>query len=1327
MAGEGNRLSGKALELSELSNGKALKRCPDVQIIGRLRAIAELLNDPAFKDEGSKDHLSGPAAVDLLTNNGFAKEILSPRYCDKDANDATQILSGCVIVAASALTVPTFLFHGKEKQVTKFLWRQFHHLQKAQPESETYSSVLEMFEGVVHLGLFGLLANDKEVESMLCEAFDIVLNKLTCRADSDVMLRGLMEDLLKGSFEDMSEVPASLLEVFLRPLERSSDKSQAATAARSVVKAVIRRLAQSMQDALCRHLTGKVDSLVVALSRASKEEQKEMVRSEIKPVFETILNVSEGHGGLNAQLLPHVAAHMEHANPLLRRLAVNWMSKLFVEHTTHWTEYRLLFNATLDSLRDGVKEIRLSAVRWYGDFIEKHRAALVDEDGVLQEAIANRIRNPLLDSDVDVRLKATQVLVELVSLKRALHLFPTSILEMGISRMTDTKSSVRKVAIREFGGLYRSIMEENDKVPEPYNQIPSKLLEVYACPTSRPDQRWEAEQAIVEYVLGEDEDAEEAAADDEGAKQRLAINMIKMWKSVPPAYRNAFAKMLTSKKSVREIAQVLPSLILTIRKLSKEWRAGGAGAQKPPELVKAELVFEKVVLQLHRSCGLRDGLEQMLSIKDESVLAETVTCLQQINDRPEDGIVLKGKLLSMLKKALKDTRTGKEVIEKVDVLLTRICFPIHAVSIRHMVSLCGQFLERHSGKRALQVSELLLVIAQSFPETFVSSKESVSALTDRILQMAEDEYATRSWGGEADLHSPLPPPADTSPGSVQRMTRQTLHERRETLRHLLLVFFNLLGGKQAGAAPAAAGGKKAKHSVFDALHTKKAVERLTKTLRKLALHTTEPIAKLAMRVLGRVIERPQSGASVGDLSGKADFMKAMLVDCERCLDVKKPCSYLTVTALRVAQQCVIQHPRPEAGLSKVTLKFVHELLPKLAAATIKTTKKSSYANPPLECSVYRTGLKFVTTCLLSAQDKTSSTAVKDVVDTYSSLLKLSGVTASGEPNIAKSIQTTDVTKSIIRLGRAPETFQILYGVKQASARKTWERQAYNTLFEGSAECRNEIGRVLHRDLMSGRLCLLFAQLLAMTLVDANRANYSAAKERVSDVIKSFRTRAARHRVQLDSPQAPMLCPEYIVPSLLHLLARWSNLEDLRPSFEPIQRLLFHVFDSLTEHKQCTGFLFDMILRIKKLDDALFPESTDTRMLADIAYLVLKSVTQTKEVKTELFPGAIHLPMLFSAPHSQEHREWGEDKIFINIKDFVPVTRKDAKKVNPAALGVDDIDEPSPARSPRRGVSPKKSPKASPKKSPKASPKKGGAKRAASKPPSASPPAKKTRK
>ena len=283
-----------------------------------------------------------------------------------------------------------------------------------------------------------------------------------------------------------------------------------------------------------------------------------------------------------------------------------------------------------------------------------------------------------------------------------------------------------------------------------------------------------------------------------------------------------------------------------------------------------------------------------------------------------------------------------------------------------------------------------------------------------------------------------------------------------------------------------------------------------------------------------------------------------------------------------------------------------------------------------------------------------------------------------------------------------------------------QRQAYNTLFEGSAECRNEIGRVLHRDLMSGRLCLLFAQLLATTLVDANRNNYSAAKERVSDVIKSFRARAARHRVQLDSPHAPMLCPEYIVPSLLHLLARWSNLEDLRPSFEPIQRLLFHVFDSLTEHKQCTGFLFDMILRIKKLDDALFPESTDTRMLADIAYLVLKSVTQTKEVKTELFPGAIHLPMLYSRPHSHEHREWGEDKIFINIKDFVPVTRKDGKKVNPAALGVEDMEiEPSPARSPRRGVSPKKSPKASPKK--------GGAKRAASKPPAASPPAKKTRK
>ena len=893
----------------------------------------------------------------------------------------------------STLTAPDFLFGGKEKQVIQFLWRQLHHLQKAQPESETYSSVLEMFEDVVKLGLFGLLADQKveEVEGLLCDVFDLVLNKLTCRADSDVMLRGLIEDLLKGLFEEMTEVPASLLDVFLRPLERSSDKSQAANAARSIVKAVIRRLTQSMQDALCRYLMGKVDRLVAALPRASKEEQKEVVRKNIKPVFETILNVSEGHGGLNAQLLPHVAAHMEHANPLLRRLAVNWMFKLFVEHTTHWTEYHLLFNATLDSLRDGVKEIRLSAVRWYGDFIEKHRAALVGETGLIQEEIANRIRNPLLDSDVDVRLKATQVLVELVSQKRALHLFPVGILEIGISRMTDTKSSVRKVAIREFGSLYQRIREGNDKVPEPYNQIPAKLLEVYACPTSRPDQRWEAEQAFVEYALGDN--VEEATADggELSAKQRFAINMIKVWTSVPMGYRNAFSKMLTSKKAVREIAQVLPSLILTIKPLTKEWRARGPGSQKQPELVKATLVFEKVLQQLHRSCGLRNGgLELMLAIEDESVLAETVTLLQQINDRPEDGLVLKGKLLSLLKKALKDTTSGKELVEKVDVLLTRICFPVSTASIRHMVTLFGSYQERHSGKRALQLSELLLVVAQSFPETFVSSKEAVSALTDKILLMAEEEYATRSWGGEADLHSALPPPADTSPGSVQRMKKQTLHERRETLRHLLLVFFTLLGGKHTGAAPAAAAGKKAKHSVFDALHTKKAVERLTKTLRKLALHTTEPIAKLAMRVLGRVIERPQSGASVGDLSGKADFMKAMLVDCERCFTAKT-CSYLTVTALRVAQQCVIQHPRPDAALSKATLKFVHELLPKLAAATIKTKKQSSYANPPLECSVYRAGLKFVTTCLLSAQDKTSSAAVKDVVDTYSSLLKLSGV------------------------------------------------------------------------------------------------------------------------------------------------------------------------------------------------------------------------------------------------------------------------------------------------------------------------------------------------
>ena len=242
-----------------------------------------------------------------------------------------------------------------------------------------------------------------------------------------------------------------------------------------------------------------------------------------------------------------------------------------------------------------------------------------------------------------------------------------------------------------------------------------------------------------------------------------------------------------------------------------------------------------------------------------------------------------------------------------------------------------------------------------------------------------------------------------------------------------------------------------------------------------------------------------------------------------------------------------------------------------------------------------------------------------------------------------------------------------------------------TIHDTRAECRAEIGRVLHRDLMQMKLWLGFAQLLILTLCDSNKANYALANQRVGDVVATYRDKCLKNRIQLDSPHAPAFCPEYILPQLIHLLARFPQLEDFGPSYEQIQYILHAFFEKLAERRQCVSFLFDMILRLKKMDDRHEPDSTDTRLIADIAFLVLKRVTETKQVGQGSYPGTIHIPFLFTEA-SSEHAEW-DTKVYINVKDFVVIQPKDGG--NRAAANYDDAPG-STKRSPKKSSSsPKK--------------------------------------
>ena len=475
------------------------------------------------------------------------------------------------------MTAPGFLFVGKQKSLIQFLLRQFVHLEKVENTSETYRLCLQMLDGVVRTGLFTFLAEPEvKADNLLEEVFDTCVNKLTKRTNEDIMLRSKVEDLLKGIFDEIEQVPATLLDIYLAPLSTQKSGEGSSPAARILVRNVTRRLNQSMLNAICEHLTTKLEQAEKPLmgnqddksSAKYKKTSTERIK-KMRKVLNIMMNVGDGHASLNATLLPKIAHRLGQEDEALRRLVTIAMCRVFEMHTTYYTEYEVLFQQTLKQFHDPEKEIRLFMTDWFPSFIERHREALMTgqggKEGKLNVVVAERLLDPLVDHDVSVRIAAVQAVTKIVGLKDGPGLLPHALLEKAFMRMRDKRPTVRTAAITDFGKLFYKMMETEERVRAPFNQIPLHMLEAYSCKQAKPEQRTELEKAIFRFLLPED-DEEDDTQGESSEVGKLAFAMMKMWLSLPPESKGLFAKLMTSKKYLREVAHVLPSVVLKIKK-----------------------------------------------------------------------------------------------------------------------------------------------------------------------------------------------------------------------------------------------------------------------------------------------------------------------------------------------------------------------------------------------------------------------------------------------------------------------------------------------------------------------------------------------------------------------------------------------------------------------------------------------------------------------------------------------------------------------------------------------------------------------------------------
>eukprot|EP00997_Jenningsia_sp_PLL12_P009522 NODE_64_length_2772_cov_68.306647_g60_i0.p1 GENE.NODE_64_length_2772_cov_68.306647_g60_i0~~NODE_64_length_2772_cov_68.306647_g60_i0.p1 ORF type:complete len:359 (-),score=94.32 NODE_64_length_2772_cov_68.306647_g60_i0:194-1270(-) len=195
------------------------------------------------------------------------------------------------------------------------------------------------------------------------------------------------------------------------------------------------------------------------------------------------------------------------------------------------------------------------------------------------------------------------------------------------------------------------------------------------------------------------------------------------------------------------------------------------------------------------------------------------------------------------------------------------------------------------------------------------------------------------------------------------------------------------------------------------------------------------------------------------------------------------------------------------------------------------------------------------------------------------------------------------------------------------------------LLEGSEDARENMRNVLYKNLMSRRVPMKYAPLLIVNVVDSSKRNAAQAREQVGQLVEQLRDHMCAierlgNPVTLSDPKSVLLCPEYILPDLVYILAHYPSFEDYHPNYEPIQMCLYVYFEAVTKDTDNTSFLYTLLQTLKRHDDALQPKNKSTKLLCDIAFeIVHNEYGKTKTVSGKPFPGSIMVPKLFTSSSS----------------------------------------------------------------------------------------------
>lgn len=354
-----------------------------------------------------------------------------------------------------------------------------------------------------------------------------------------------------------------------------------------------------------------------------------------------------------------------------------------------------------------------------------------------------------------------------------------------------------------------------------------------------------------------------------------------------------------------------------------------------------------------------------------------------------------------------------------------------------------------------------------------------------------------------------------------------------------------------------------------------------------------------------------------------------------CKNQKLPCVLSTISFIAK------KYPKIYSEKSLYIIDFV---IDEIIMKNFGEAKSGHYDNPSLEVEIKKSGIDL----LVSHLDYLSSNSHDNVeADTDSSKIiniLFDIIEVKGEVSLLDSNRTgytvrlDKISQAHFRLAAAIALIRIA-----CKSRYISQISKINRLCQLAILSRDENRRVredfeasLTKYLSKLKLSNSFYSLLLLFVGDEDKDIACNARRDISISFKylkkSLLSTSINGELNMEAKEAPILFPEYTLPTLILLLSRWPDFDNLYPQFNPFQKIIFAYFDEVTQDSDNYSFFLQLLRKIKQRRDFENLESNNPLIICDICTAVLNNCAETRSFSTMPFPGKIFIPQFFSTVH-----------------------------------------------------------------------------------------------